>query len=247
MIDPATRDGAGEILELDREARRLTLKRGPSLEDVPLPEALIPGSPYWTKDQEDALMRLGRSLLAGDRRYPALESVLRREPFDRPIQTTDLEEMKELVLSLDGRHLVIQGPPGSGKTWTSGRLIAHLLANGKRVGVASTSHKAIHNLLDAVVEAAGELGIAFAGARRRAPATRSRTTSRSRSRTSTTPTSASAPTSRPARPGSSPARTSRSTTCSSTRRGRCRSPTRSRWGRRRGTSCSSATRSSSTR
>ena len=39
--------------------------------------------------------------------------------------------MKALVLSLDGRHLVIQGPPGSGKTWTSGRLIAHLIANGK--------------------------------------------------------------------------------------------------------------------
>ena len=71
--------------------------------------------------------------------------------------------MKELVLALDGRHLVIQGPPGSGKTWTSGRLIAHLLANGKTVGVASTSHKAIHNLLDAVVEAAAELGIAFDG------------------------------------------------------------------------------------
>ena len=43
-------------------------------------------------------MRLGRSLLAGDRRYPALESILRREPFDRPIQTTDLDEMKALVL-----------------------------------------------------------------------------------------------------------------------------------------------------
>ena len=108
-------------------------------------------------------MRLGRSLLAGDRRYPALESILRREPFDRPVQTTDLDEMKELVVGLDGRHLVIQGPPGSGKTWTSGRLIAHLLANGKSVGVASTSHKAIHNLLDEVVEAAGEVGLAFDG------------------------------------------------------------------------------------
>ena len=58
------------------------------------------------------------------------------------------------MLGLDGRHLVIQGPPGSGKTWTSGRLIARLLAAGKRVGVASTSHKAIHKLLDEV-EAAG--------------------------------------------------------------------------------------------
>ena len=71
------------------------------------------------------------------------------------MQTTDLDEMAELVLSLDGRHLVIQGPPGSGKTWVSGRLIARLLAEGKRVGVASTSHKAIHKLLDEV-EAAGD-------------------------------------------------------------------------------------------
>jgi predicted RecB family nuclease len=163
VTDAATREGAGEILELDRDARRLVLKRGPKLADVPLPEALIPGNPYLTPEQEGALERFGRSLLAGDRRYPALESILRREAFDRPVQTTELDEMKELVLGLDGRHLVIQGPPGSGKTWTSGRLIAHLLANGGTVGVASTSHKAIHNLVNAVVEAAGELGLSFDG------------------------------------------------------------------------------------
>ncbi len=130
---------------------------------MPLPEAIVPKSAYLTPSQEDALMRLGRSLLAGDRRYPALESVLRREPFDRPVQTGDLEEMKALVRSLDGRHLVIQGPPGSGKTWTSGRLIADLISAGKRVGVASTSHKAIHNLVAAVEEAADELGLDFRG------------------------------------------------------------------------------------
>jgi predicted RecB family nuclease len=145
---------AGEIVALDRDARTLELKRGPKLADAPLPQALLPGEPYRTDAQEDALSRIGRSLLAGDGRYPAVESVLRREPFDRDVQTTDLDEMAELVLSLDGRHLVIQGPPGSGKTWVSGRLIARLLTEGKRVGVASTSHKAIHKLLDEV-EAAG--------------------------------------------------------------------------------------------
>jgi predicted RecB family nuclease len=163
VLDPATTDSAGEILELDRDERRLTLKRGPSLEGVPLPESLIPAGPYWTRDQEDALARFGRSLLARDHRYPALESVLRREPFDRAVQTGELEEMKELVRSLDGRHLVIQGPPGSGKTWTSGRLIADLIARGNRVGVASTSHKAIHNLVAAVEEAAAETGLGFKG------------------------------------------------------------------------------------
>jgi predicted RecB family nuclease len=145
---------AGEIVELDREARTLALRRGPAIADQPLPRGLIPGRPYDTAAHEDALERIGRSLLARDGRYPAIESVLRREPFGRDVQTTDLDEMAGLVLGLDGRQLVIQGPPGSGKTWISGRLIARLLAVGKRVGVASTSHKAIHKLL-AEVEAAG--------------------------------------------------------------------------------------------
>ena len=59
--------------------------------------------------------------------------------------------------------LFVQGPPGAGKTWTGSRLIARLIAQGRRVGVAATSHKAIHNLLEAVEEAAAEMGLAFAG------------------------------------------------------------------------------------
>jgi AAA domain len=161
VLDPETGESPGTISKLDRDARLVVIKRGPSFEDKPLPNALIPGGPYFTKDQEAALARAGASLLAGDHRYPAIESVLRREPFPRDIQTTD--EMKALVLGLGGRHLVIQGPPGSGKTWTSGRLIAHLIANGKSVGAASTSHKAIHNLLEAVEEAAAEIGLELKG------------------------------------------------------------------------------------
>jgi len=153
-FDPATRERAGEIVEFDRETRAIALKRGPSLASIPAPTALLPGEPYKTKAQEDALERIARSLLARDGKYAAVESVLRRESFKRDVQTTDLEEMVALVLSLDGRQLVIQGPPGSGKTWTSGRLIARLVAEGKRVGVASTSHKAIHKLL-AEIEDAG--------------------------------------------------------------------------------------------
>ena len=162
-FDPITGKSPGDIIELDKDARRLVLKRGPAVDKRPLPEAIIPGRPYDTRDQEDALVRIGESLLAGDLRYPALESILARTPFHRDIQTSDLDEMKELVLGLDGEHLVIQGPPGSGKTWTSGRLIAHLIAHGKTVGVASTSHKAIHNLVAAVEEAAAQIELDFTG------------------------------------------------------------------------------------
>jgi uncharacterized protein len=166
VLDPRTGFNAGEVIELDREARRLVLKRGPKLEDVPLPTALGPGRPYDTKAQEDALMRIGRSLLAGDGRYPALETVLRQTPHRRSVQTNDLGELEQLLLSLGGGHLFVQGPPGSGKTWTGGRLAARLLAAGKRVGVASTSHKAIHKLLDEVVAGADELGLDLAGCKK---------------------------------------------------------------------------------
>jgi hypothetical protein len=166
VVDPVTRRKAGDVLELDREARRLVLRRGPILEEVPLPQALIPGRPYDTPCQEDALARLGRSLLAGDGRYPALESILRRSPHPRSVQTNDLLELERLLLGLDGGHLFVQGPPGSGKTWTGGRLAARLLAGGKRVGLASTSHKAIHKLLDEVLASADELGLDLRGCKK---------------------------------------------------------------------------------
>jgi predicted RecB family nuclease len=166
VFDPATGKGAGTIIELDDAIGRLTLARGPSLEEVPLPRAVIPGGPYDTRRQRDALARLARSLLEGTRRYPALEGILARE---RPragrevVQTSDLEEMKQLVLDLDERHLVVQGPPGSGKTWTGARLIVRLLAEGQRVGVTATSHKAIHNLLAEVERVAAAEGVDFKG------------------------------------------------------------------------------------
>ena len=86
-FDPATRERAGRIVALDREARTLTLRRGPSLDGVPLPRALLPEGPYFTSDQQRALERIGHSLLARDQRYPAVESILRREPFARDVQT----------------------------------------------------------------------------------------------------------------------------------------------------------------
>ena len=66
------------------------------------------------------------------------------------MQTMDLDEQKALVAALDESYLFIQGPPGSGKTWTGARLIVSLIAAGKRVGVAALSHKAINNLLEEV-------------------------------------------------------------------------------------------------
>jgi uncharacterized protein len=168
--DPATKKGAGTIVALDDIAGTLALKRGPKLSDVPLPRALIPGGPYKTDAQRDALARFARSMLADDARHPAVRDILARTPprvrgreSGGDIQTIDIVEQRALTLALESSYLFIQGPPGTGKTWTGARLITELMRNGRRVGVTATSHKAIHNLLDEVERAAKEEGLRFRG------------------------------------------------------------------------------------
>jgi len=52
--------------------------------------------------------------------------------------------------------LAVQGPPGSGKTYTGARMIVDLVRGGRRVGVCAASHKVIANLLREVRKAAHE-------------------------------------------------------------------------------------------
>ena len=168
VVDPITGESAGFIRSIDDEHGRLELVRGPGLADVPPPTALIPSGPWDYRLQRNALLRLARAINDDDGQYPSLRAILRRDlpvisDHRGDLQTTDLDDMKRIVANLQESYLMIQGPPGSGKTWTGARLIAHLLEAGYRVGVSSTSHKAIHNLLDEVEVAAKELGHRFWG------------------------------------------------------------------------------------
>ena len=53
-----------------------------------------------------------------------------------------------IALSLDKSVLAIQGPPGSGKTYTGAMMILELAKQGKKVGVTAVSHKVIRNLFN---------------------------------------------------------------------------------------------------
>ena len=167
--DPATGKGAGTIAELDENAGVLVLRRGPGLASTSLPEALIPPGPIQTPEQRGALARLGAAVLADDGRYRALCDILARArprlvgELDTPLQTMDLAEQQQRAAALDDSYLFIQGPPGTGKTWTGARIVVDLMRRGRRVGVAATSHKAIHNLLGQIERAAGEEGVRFRG------------------------------------------------------------------------------------
>jgi uncharacterized protein len=171
-IDPATGESPGTIVSIDDDTGLLRLRRGPSVGKRPMPRALIPPKPLQTTEQRGALRRLAGSILQGDGRYAALLGVLAGTPprvtgsaaaaaLARGVAGTP--EIEEVARSLDGSHLVIQGPPGAGKTYTGAHVLVSLIEQGRRVGVAATSHKAIHNLLVEVEKAAAARGVTFRG------------------------------------------------------------------------------------
>ena len=55
------------------------------------------------------------------------------EEEDYTILDADESQLRSIKAVLDGKHLVIHGPPGTGKSQTIANLIANLLARGKKV------------------------------------------------------------------------------------------------------------------
>ncbi|MEP7153584.1 MAG: DEAD/DEAH box helicase, partial [Nitrospira sp.] len=103
-----------------------------------------------------ALGEVAARYLSGELHGPVAALLKRLPPAGllRRDDETPTEAAIRMTASMAGGCLVIQGPPGTGKTFTASRVITALLATGKKVGVASHSHKAVVNLMLACGEAA---------------------------------------------------------------------------------------------
>jgi uncharacterized protein len=168
--------GAATIVRLDAAARtvrlRVAKKQGEPAERI----GLGPAGPLDDGVLEAGVLRFAESLIAGGGRYPAVERLLRRErptltghPDGAPLIDLRREahsQLVEAIARLDHSALFVQGPPGAGKTWTGARVIVALMRRGLRVGVASNSHKAIHNLLNEVEKVALAESFTFRGAKK---------------------------------------------------------------------------------
>jgi hypothetical protein len=171
--DPRTQKRAGEIVAIDEKNLTIELKRG-DCSAVPHPSALIPQDIVGSKVLLESLLRLGSWVaengIDGEGPFRAeRDLLLRGHPrsltcaveivIDDNGQLTD--DAKNLVLSLSDEASVIpvQGPPGSGKTFTGARMIVELVRSGHRVGITAVSHKVISLLLSKVCAAAREFRI----------------------------------------------------------------------------------------
>jgi uncharacterized protein len=156
----------GDLVAIDPAARTVDIKLRSGM-DHPL--AIVPLNQFRTYDHRDRIFEVGewvadRGIEGGGQHRAVRDLLLARPPrvgvpsglpIAQPTET-DLDAARRLVLALDHTTLAVQGPPGSGKTFSGARMILTLLAAGKRVGITAMSHKVISNLLAAVLKAADE-------------------------------------------------------------------------------------------
>jgi predicted RecB family nuclease len=155
----------GEVVDIDQIAFTVDIKKSGKVAELH-PTSVFEHDNVPTDIQWQSLMRLGawvadHGVDAAGAMRAARDLLLHRPPrihghsggaLEKPGEN-GVQAAMRLALALDETTLAIQGPPGSGKTYTGARMICELLHRGLKVGVCAQSHKVIRNLLEAVIEA----------------------------------------------------------------------------------------------
>ncbi len=172
--DLKLRDGKkfGAVVALDRIGLTIDVKKGPSQADNH-PTSFFAHSYVNVDVLEDAIFGIAENVVAdgdisadkGRADVLARQLLLARHPrltsgeFIATLGEPVVDFAVRMAGDLDETILAIQGPPGSGKTFTGAQMICALIQQGKKVGVTANSHKVIRNLLNAVAEANGEFDV----------------------------------------------------------------------------------------
>ena len=178
--DTSTLKAAGEIVDLNESTCTLKLI---SSEENPLPKKLsiaqidainhAPNRAAIYRYADFIIENTGKSHVATELLTKATPRVQGIKSGDPLITSTDLKSgILDVISNLDDSYLFIQGAPGTGKTYTCSHIIVDLIKQGKKIGITSNSHKAIHNLLERVENVAKEKNVVFQGIKKRVPAKR---------------------------------------------------------------------------
>ncbi|GJF15618.1 ATPase [Mycolicibacterium cyprinidarum] len=130
-----------------------------------VPFALTPCQPFNTKPLQESIAQAAELVAAGLPTLPAnaVTAILLRDPprtksgdplpRGRPADRI-ADDITAALLDLDSSYLAVHGPPGTGKTFTSARVIATLVnTHGWRIGVVAQSHAVVENLFGDIIRA----------------------------------------------------------------------------------------------
>lgn len=171
--DPKTKKAVGEVVAINDRDSTIDIKRGIA-STIPHPTAVIPLDVVDATPQRESLLRLGCWVadhgISGAGPFRAARDLLLRQAPQGPLgdvahpvneQGLLTDITRQLVLSVASQVSVlpIQGPPGSGKTYTGARMVVELIQNGNRVGITAVSHKVISKLLYEICASARQRGV----------------------------------------------------------------------------------------
>lgn len=177
-VNPATKGAAGRIMAIDALHGTLDLQWA-AKQEKPHPTSLIPKGPLTAGMQKAALERMAswveRNRLRGPGPWRAARDFLLgvvpragQAPGARLAIDGEAsgDAAKRIALLLEESVLPVQGPPGSGKTWTGAEMILNLVTHGRRVGIVAFTHRAVENLLAEVLAHAARARVTVSAIRK---------------------------------------------------------------------------------
>ncbi|MCV7229846.1 TM0106 family RecB-like putative nuclease [Mycolicibacterium komossense] len=127
-----------------------------------LPFALTPGPPINTRPLQESIADTAAAVATELPKLPvdAVTDILLRRPprltTPGPLPRSGVvaTDITEALLALDSSYVAVHGPPGTGKTFTSAKVIEKLVNEHHwRIGVVAQSHAVVENLFCDVLKA----------------------------------------------------------------------------------------------
>lgn len=148
-------ENVGNLHSIDKERGLLEIKKGQAVQGLEHPTELIQIVHIRAGEKEESIIRLAEWVVQNqidstEESFRVSRNLLQRQAPGLPVRAQDQKPMEfaiEAAYGLSHDYLAIQGPPGSGKSYTGSHLILALIRDNKKVGVTAMSHKVISNLL----------------------------------------------------------------------------------------------------